>query len=165
MCMCFFCVFIMVLYMCILSFVCLYYAFMYVTLLVGGNKEYLLTCLVIFSVLIKLLHWDMQCVSCTLSFSRCGHDRSHSMSCIWSFLGKSANDWNGTFINKNFYRHCFGKGLLTCWSKELVQETIFVQIRGHDLGGPNAEKKTFSECSRESDQKIESVKFSSFKGK
>ena len=32
-----------VLYMCILSFVCLYYAFMYVTLLVGGNKEYLLT--------------------------------------------------------------------------------------------------------------------------
>ena len=41
--MCFFCVFIMVLYMCILSFVRLYYAFMYVTLLVGGNKEYLLT--------------------------------------------------------------------------------------------------------------------------
>ena len=31
------------LYMYILSFVCLYYAFMYVTLLVGGNKEYLLT--------------------------------------------------------------------------------------------------------------------------
>ena len=34
---------IMVLYMYILSFVCLYYAFMYVTFLVGGNKEYLLT--------------------------------------------------------------------------------------------------------------------------
>ena len=42
-CMCFFLVFIMVLYMYISSFVCLYYAFMYVTLLVGGNKEYLFT--------------------------------------------------------------------------------------------------------------------------
>ena len=43
MCMCFFLVFIMVLYICLLSFVCLYYEFMYDTLLVGGNKEYLLT--------------------------------------------------------------------------------------------------------------------------
>ena len=56
----------------------------------------------------------MQCISCTLSFTCCGHDRTHSMSCTWSFLGKNAKDLNWTFINKNFDRYCFGKGLLTC---------------------------------------------------
>ena len=35
---------------------------------------------------------------------------------------------------------------------KLLKETIFFKIRGCDLGSPNAEKITFSESSRESDQ-------------
>ena len=35
---------------------------------------------------------------------------------------------------------------------KLMQETIFLKIRGCDLGSPNAGKITFSESSLESDQ-------------
>ena len=63
----------------------------WVTRNVCSRRKVQCTNLEIYSVLIKLSQGDMQCISC-ISFSCRGHDRSHSMSCTWSFLGKSAKD-------------------------------------------------------------------------
>ena len=51
----------------------------------------------------------VQCISCSLSVSFRGYDRSHSISCSLSFLISRENNENGTIINKTFDRFDSGK--------------------------------------------------------
>ena len=46
----------------------------------------------------------VQCISCLLSFSFREYDRSHSITCTFSFLTSRENNENGTIINKTFDR-------------------------------------------------------------
>ena len=52
----------------------------------------------------QTMQGDIQCFSCSLSFSFHGYDRSHSMSCTLSFLTSRVNNENETIINKTFDR-------------------------------------------------------------
>ena len=105
-------------------------------------------------------HGDIQYTSCSLSFSFRGYYLSNSISCSLSFLTKRENNLNGyVLIKQNSDRYFFGKISghvssleMTEMTVKLMQETICFQIRGCDLGSPNAEKITISELSRESDQ-------------
>ena len=45
---------------------------------------------------------DVHFISCSLSFSFRGYDRSHFISCRLSFLKSRENNENGTIINKTF---------------------------------------------------------------
>ena len=47
----------------------------------------------------QTMQCDVQCISCSLSFSFRGYDRSHSISCTLSFLTSRENNKNGTIIN------------------------------------------------------------------
>ena len=51
----------------------------------------------------------VQCISCSLSFSFRGYNRSYSISCSLSFLTSRDNNENGTIINKTFDRFDSGK--------------------------------------------------------
>ena len=57
----------------------------------------------------QTMQGDVQCISCSLSFSFCGYDRSHSISCTLSFLASTENNKNGTIINETFDRFDSGK--------------------------------------------------------
>ena len=57
----------------------------------------------------QTMQGDVQCISCSLSFSFRGYDRSHSISCTLSFLISRKNNENGTIINKTFDRFDSGK--------------------------------------------------------
>ena len=57
----------------------------------------------------QIMQGDIQCISCSLSFSFGGYDRSHSISCMLSFLASRVNNENGTIINKTFDRFDSGK--------------------------------------------------------
>ena len=52
---------------------------------------------------------NVQCISCSLSFSFRGYDRSHSLSCTLSFLSSRENNENGTIISESFDRFDSGK--------------------------------------------------------
>ena len=52
----------------------------------------------------QTMQGDVQCISCSLSFSFRGYDRSHSISCTLSFQKSRENNENRTIINKTFDR-------------------------------------------------------------
>ena len=57
----------------------------------------------------QTMQGDVQCISCSLSFSFRGYDRSHSLSCTLSFLTSRENNDNGTIIINTFDRFDSGK--------------------------------------------------------
>ena len=57
----------------------------------------------------QTMHGNVQCISCSLSFSFRGYDRSYSISCTLSFLTSREKNENGTIINKTFDRFDSGK--------------------------------------------------------
>ena len=57
----------------------------------------------------QTMQGDVQRISCSLSFSFRGYDRSHSISCTLSFLTSRENNENGTKIKKTFDRFDSGK--------------------------------------------------------
>ena len=86
----------------------------------------------------QTMQGDSQCISCSLSFSFRGYDRSHSISCTLSFLKSRKNNGNEPMVNKTFDRFDSGKAFGHVSSQKiasipvkLVQETIFVKIREH----------------------------------
>ena len=59
----------------------------------------------------QTMQGDVHCISCSLSFSFRGYDRSYSILCTLSFLTSRENNENGTIINKTFDRFDSGKAL------------------------------------------------------
>ena len=57
----------------------------------------------------QTMQGNVQCISCSLSFSFRGYDRSNSISCTLSFLTSRENNENGTIINKTVDRFDSGK--------------------------------------------------------
>ena len=63
---------------------------------------------------------DFQCISCSLSFSFRGYDRSYSISCTLSFLTSWENNENGTVIYKTSDRFDSGKAFGHISSKKIA---------------------------------------------
>ena len=75
-----------------------------------SKKDDVSICNVFFELFTKqTMHGNVLYISCSLSFSFRGYDRSYSISCTLSFLTSRENNENGTIINKTFDRFDSGK--------------------------------------------------------
>ena len=68
----------------------------------------------------QTIQGNVQCISCSLSFSFRGYDRSYSISCTLSFLTSKENNENGTIINKTFDRFDLGKAFGNVFSEKIA---------------------------------------------